>query len=45
MLWFHFPVGNGGVYAALVGRPRLTATVAIDRELNRFMGVRFRHRP
>jgi hypothetical protein len=45
MLTFHFPVGSGAAYAALVGRPGLSAFVAIDREALYFISVRFRHRP
>jgi hypothetical protein len=43
-LLFHFQPGVAA-YAALIGNPGLTATVAVDRSSGRFMSVRFRHRP
>jgi len=42
-LLFHFQPGVAA-YAALIGKPGLTATVAVDGSSGRFMSVRFRHR-
>lgn len=42
MLKFHFPVGEPA-YAKLISRPGLRAIVTMDRELRRFLNVRFLH--
>jgi hypothetical protein len=43
-LKFHFPVGSGDAYGALVGKPQLYAIVTIDRESHRLLTVKFLHR-
>jgi hypothetical protein len=43
-LAFHFPPGRQA-YAALVSKPGLYALVTADRNLRRFLGVKFLHRP
>ena len=42
-LLFHFRAGES-VYSELVGKPGLTATVALDRKLCHFMNVQFLNR-
>jgi len=44
MLLFRFRPGETA-YTELIGRPRLYAIVTIDRELARFMTVKFLNRP
>jgi hypothetical protein len=44
MLLFRFRPGESA-YTELVGRPRLCAIVTVDRELCRFLTVKFWNRP
>jgi hypothetical protein len=44
MLLFHFPPTRESAYPRLVGKPGLTASVALDRSTSRFISVTFRHR-
>jgi hypothetical protein len=44
-LRFTFPRTPDSAFSELVGRPRLAATVVIDRSAGHFMSVRFFHRP
>jgi hypothetical protein len=43
-LAFHFPKGVEA-YSRLVGKPGLYALVTADRNLRRFLGCQFLHRP
>jgi hypothetical protein len=44
MLQVTFPVGTAG-YSELISRPGLYAIATVDRNSNRFLAVKFLHRP
>lgn len=44
MLTVHFPVGTAG-FSELISRPGLYAIATVDRNSNRFLAVKFLHRP
>jgi hypothetical protein len=44
MLTVHFPVGVAG-FSELISRPGLYAIATVDRNSNRFLAVKFLHRP